>query len=136
MVSDFKFEDISDRHVTVSWKAPERQNGILTGYTLSYGKKGSFDPNDKVTQNLTADVSSLDIEDLTATTFYVFEIFAWTSIGPGKPVVVTLQSGVEPVLPDPPTRLAVSNIQPFSVVLQFTPGFDGNASIDLWRVEV
>ena len=66
----------------------------------------------------------------------MFEIYAWTSIGAGKPITVTLQSGVEPVRPEPPTRLAVSNIQPFSVVLQFTPGFDGNASIDTWKVEV
>ncbi len=32
-------------------------------------------------------------------------------------------------------RLAVSNIEPFSVVLQFTPGFDGNSSITKWTVQ-
>lgn len=51
-------------------------------------------------------------------------------------MTATIQSGVEPVLPDPPNRLAVSNIQAFSVVLQFTPGFDGNASISKWTVQV
>lgn len=39
------------------------------------------------------------------------------------------------VLPGPPTRLAVSNIGAFSVVLQFTPGFDGNTSITKWTVQ-
>ena len=58
-----------------------------------------------------------------------------TEVGKGKASVATIQSGVEPVLPEPPTQLAVSNIQPFSVVLQFTPGFDGNSSITKWSVE-
>lgn len=71
-----------------------------------------------------------------ATTFYTFEVYAWTSVGAGERVTATLQSGVEPVLPDPPTRLAVSNIQAFSVLLQFTPGFDGNASVSKWTVQV
>lgn len=57
-------------------------------------------------------------------------------MGAGERVTATLQSGVEPVLPDPPTRLAVSNIQAFSVLLQFTPGFDGNASVSKWTVQV
>lgn len=48
----------------------------------------------------------------------------------------TIQSGIEPVLPGAPTRLAVSNIEAFSVVLQFTPGFDGNSSVTKWTVQV
>lgn len=71
-----------------------------------------------------------------ATTYYTFEVYAWTGVGPGIARVATIQSGVEPVLPEPPTRLAVSNIQGFSVLLQFTPGFDGNASITKWTVQV
>lgn len=50
--------------------------------------------------------------------------------------MAVIQSGVEPVLPHPPTKLAVTNIEAFSVVLQFTPGFDGNSSIIKWIVEV
>lgn len=60
---------------------------------------------------------------------------AWTSVGRGPSRIATIQSGVEPVLPHPPTRLAVTNIEAFSVVLQFTPGFDGNSSITRWIVE-
>lgn len=71
-----------------------------------------------------------------ATTHYKFEVSAWTVKGPGPKRVATIQSGVEPVLPSPPTKLAVTNIEAFSVVLQFTPGFDGNSSITKWTVEV
>lgn len=71
-----------------------------------------------------------------ATTHYRFEVNAWTSVGPGSKRIATIQSGVEPVLPSPPTKLAVTNIEAFSVVLQFTPGFDGNSSITKWIVEV
>lgn len=69
-------------------------------------------------------------------THYTFEVTAWTSVGPSNPKVATIQSGVEPVLPEPPTKLALSNIDAFSVVLQFTPGFDGNSSITKWTVQV
>lgn len=71
-----------------------------------------------------------------ATTHYRFEVCAWTAKGAGPWRVATIQSGVEPVLPSPPTKLAVTNIEAFSVVLQFTPGFDGNSSITKWIVEV
>lgn len=71
-----------------------------------------------------------------ATTHYKFEVNAWTIKGPGPRRVATIQSGVEPVLPSPPSKLAVTNIEAFSVVLQFTPGFDGNSSITKWTVEV
>lgn len=71
-----------------------------------------------------------------ATTHYRFEVCAWTVKGAGPSKVATIQSGVEPVLPSPPTKLAVTNIEAFSVVLQFTPGFDGNSSITKWIVEV
>ena len=58
-----------------------------------------------------------------------------TEVGKGEASIATIQSGVEPVLPEPPTRLAVSNIEAFSAVLQFKPGFDGNSSITKWTVE-
>ena len=69
-------------------------------------------------------------------THYKFEVYAWTQVGPGPTRVAVIQSGVESVLPHPPTKLAVTNIEAFSVVLQFTPGFDGNSSIIKWIVEV
>lgn len=38
-------------------------------------------------------------------------------------------------LPGPPTNLAISNIGPRSVTLQFKPGYDGKTSISRWQVE-
>lgn len=59
-----------------------------------------------------------------------------TVIGDGIPKEAAIQSGVKPVLPHAPYNLALSNIEAFSVVLQFTPGFDGNSSISKWTVQV
>lgn len=59
-----------------------------------------------------------------------------TAVGEGPARVAVIQSGVEPVLPDAPRNLALSNIEAFSVLLQFTHGFDGNSSISLWTVQV
>ncbi|XP_049831894.1 protein sidekick isoform X2 [Schistocerca gregaria] len=132
-VGSLQFDDISDRAVKVIWSAPKRTNGILRGYQLKYMQKDSL--SDVKTQNFTADAISVMVNNLQAMTHYRFEVSAWTSVGFGPVKVATIQSGIEPVLPHPPTKLAVSNIEPFSVVLQFTPGFDGNSSIAKWTVE-
>ncbi|XP_076627146.1 sidekick cell adhesion molecule isoform X4 [Colletes latitarsis] len=132
-VENLQFEDISDRSLTVKWSPPKESNGILTQYQLKYMIKDL--PDSQRADNITADVLSVKIEHLQAMTHYKFEVIAWTSVGPGKPRVAVIQSGVEPVLPEPPTKLALSNIDAFSVVLQFTPGFDGNSSITKWTVQ-
>ncbi|XP_066595112.1 protein sidekick isoform X2 [Prorops nasuta] len=132
-VENFQFEDVSDRALTVRWSEPKETNGILTQYQLKYMIKDT--PDSLQVENFTADTLSAKVEHLQATTHYKFEVVAWTSVGPGKPKVTIIQSGVEPVLPEPPTKLALSNIDAFSVVLQFTPGFDGNSSIIQWTVQ-
>lgn len=48
-------------------------------------------------------------------------------------LMLTLCSVTE--LPGPPTNIAVTNIGPRSVVLQFKPGYDGKTSISRWLVE-
>ncbi|XP_076160332.1 sidekick cell adhesion molecule isoform X2 [Ptiloglossa arizonensis] len=132
-VENLQFEDISDRSLTVKWNPPLEINGILTNYQLKYMIKDL--PDSQRAENFTADILLAKIEHLQAMTHYKFEVIAWTSVGPGKPKVAVIQSGVEPVLPEPPTKLALSNIDAFSVVLQFTPGFDGNSSITKWTVQ-
>ncbi|XP_014091561.2 protein sidekick isoform X13 [Bactrocera oleae] len=127
------FDDVSDRSVKVLWSPPRNANGILTGYSVRYQVKDRPDTLKAV--NLTADDTELTVTQLQATTHYWFEIRAWTKVGAGPAKTATIQSGVEPVLPHPPTNLALSNIEAFSVVLQFTPGFDGNSSITKWKVE-
>lgn len=132
-VASLQFDEVSDRAVKVIWTPPKQANGILTGYQVRYHVKD--DPNTMKTVNLTAKETSLKVTKLMATTKYQFELTAWTKVGSGIPKIATMQSGVEPVLPSPPTQLALSNIEAFSVVLQFTPGFDGNSSITKWTVE-
>ncbi|XP_076265168.1 sidekick cell adhesion molecule isoform X3 [Rhynchophorus ferrugineus] len=132
-VSNLQFDDISDRAVKVLWQPPKKINGILTNYQIQYQIKDM--PETTKTRNLSADTLSLKVTELQATTHYKFEVTAWTAVGPGHPKIAIIQSGVEPVLPHPPSKLALSNIEAFSVVLQFTPGFDGNSSITKWTVQ-
>ena len=54
------------------------------------------------------------MNQLKPSTHYTFEVSGLTEVGKGKFSTATIQSGVEPVLPSPPSRLAVSNIEPFS----------------------
>ncbi|XP_059483916.1 protein sidekick [Neocloeon triangulifer] len=132
-VAKFQFDEVSDRAVTVSWGTPPNPNGILIGYTLKYMVKDKAE-TEKVLE-LHDNTTSLRIEGLQATTHYRFEIKAQTAVGLGEASSATIQSGIEPVLPTAPTHLAVTNIEAFSVMLQFTPGFDGNSSIIKWIVE-
>ncbi|XP_063378104.1 protein sidekick isoform X1 [Cydia fagiglandana] len=132
-VANLQFDDISDRAVRVSWTPPKKSNGILVGYKLSYQVKD--DHTTSINETLPANVTSIRVEHLQASTHYKFWLCALTGVGEGPARSAVIQSGVEPVLPDAPRNLALSNIGAFSVLLQFTPGFDGNSSISLWTVQ-
>ncbi|XP_065308715.1 protein sidekick isoform X2 [Dermacentor albipictus] len=132
-VKSLKFDDILDVSVRVLWTPPEESNGNLLGYTLRYWIKD--DLGSAVLRNLTADETETTVRGLRPVTWYTIEVFAWTVIGAGPSIEASIKSGIPPVLPTAPRRLAVSNIGPFSVMLQFTPGFDGNTSITRWIVE-
>ncbi|KAL4705138.1 hypothetical protein ACJJTC_018709 [Scirpophaga incertulas] len=132
-VSNLQFDDISDRAVRVSWSPPKRSNGVLIGYKLSYQIKDR--PDTVKEEILPPNITSIKVEHLQASTHYKFWLSAMTAVGEGAARAATIQSGVEPVLPDAPRNLALSNIAAFSVLLQFTPGFDGNSSISLWTVQ-
>lgn len=132
-VAALHFDEVSDRAVKVMWSPPKAANGILTGYQIRYQVKD--DASTLKAVNLTAKETSYKVTDLRATTRYQFEVTAWTKMGVGASKIATMQSGVEPVLPSPPNQLALSNIEAFSVVLQFTQTFDGNSSIIKWTVE-
>lgn len=132
-VGSLLFDDVSDRAVRVSWSAPKKSNGVLVGYKLSYQMK---DDNETYKEEvLPPNITSIRVEHLQASTHYKFWLCAMTSVGEGPTRSAVIQSGVEPVLPDAPINLALSNIEAFSVLLQFTQGFDGNSSISLWTVQ-
>lgn len=132
-IASLQFNNVSDRSVTVLWSPPKNRNGILTAYQVKYQIKN--DPNSIKTIDLNSNITNLDVYDFKASTHYFFEISACNKIGCGIIKSATIQSGVEPVLPHPPLNLALSNIEAFSVVVQFTPGFDGNSSITQWVIE-
>ncbi|CAG7730812.1 unnamed protein product, partial [Allacma fusca] len=131
VVTDLHFEEISDRSVKVVWNEPRKLNGVLMGYMLKYGVSGTSVKSVNISSNST----SVRIKELKPSTFYYFEVCGYTRVGVGECKSASMKSGVEPVLPQPPHNLAVSNIQPFSVVVQFSPGFDGNSSITKWTVQ-
>lgn len=132
-VGSLLFDEISDRAVRVSWSPPKKSNGILLGYKLSYEIINNSESYKE--EVLPPNVTSIKVEQLQASTHYKFWLCGMTAVGSGAARAATIQSGVEPVLPDAPRNLALSNIDAFSVLLQFTPGFDGNSSISLWTVQ-
>lgn len=133
-ISDLRYWNLWDKSVEFGWTPPSHPNGRLVGYTLKHYVADT--PRDQWTvSNYTANTTQTLITNLKPVTPYMFEINAWTRVGPGPVRSMIIKTSIPPVLPQPPTRLAISNIGPFSVVLQFTPGFNGNASISKWIVE-
>ncbi|XP_043956286.1 protein sidekick-2 isoform X1 [Gambusia affinis] len=132
-VGHLSFTDILDTSLKVSWKEPQEKNGILTGYRISWEEFNRT--NTRVTHYLPNLTQEYKVTGLTALTTYTIQVAAMTSKGQGQLSSSTISSGVPPELPGPPTNLAISNIGPRSVNLQFKPGYDGKTSISRWLVE-
>ncbi|TUL94710.1 Protein sidekick-2 [Bagarius yarrelli] len=103
------------------------------GYRISWEEFNRT--NTRVTHYLPNVTLEYRVTGLTALTTYTIEVAAMTSKGQGQLSSSTISSGVPPELPGPPTNLAISNIGPRSVTLQFKPGYDGKTSISRWQVE-
>ncbi|XP_058262226.1 protein sidekick-2 isoform X1 [Hemibagrus wyckioides] len=132
-VGHLSFTEILDTSLKVSWREPHEKNGILTGYRISWEEFNRT--NTRVTHYLPNVTLEYRVTGLTALTTYTIEVAAMTSKGQGQRSSSTISSGVPPELPGPPTNLAISNIGPRSVTLQFKPGYDGKTSISRWQVE-
>ncbi|XP_035824249.1 protein sidekick-2 isoform X2 [Aplysia californica] len=132
-VQDLVIDNIRDRSLRINWKPPLEKNGNLTGYRIKYQEKGV--PTTLKTEEAGPEVVSQTISELSYRTNYIISVEAKTRVGPGPPSVSEIVSGVPPELPGPPTRLAVTNIEARSVLLQFIPGFDGKTIITLWIVQ-
>ncbi|XP_042249380.1 protein sidekick-2 isoform X3 [Thunnus thynnus] len=132
-VGHLSFTDILDTSLKVSWKEPQEKNGLLTGYRISWEEFNRT--NTRVTHYLPNLTQEYKVTGLTALTTYTIQVAAMTSKGQGQLSSSTISSGVPPELPGPPTNLAISNIGPRSVTLQFKPGYDGKTSISRWQVE-
>uniref|UniRef100_H3CYJ4 Sidekick cell adhesion molecule 2 n=1 Tax=Tetraodon nigroviridis TaxID=99883 RepID=H3CYJ4_TETNG len=132
-VGHLSFTDILDTSLKVSWKEPQEKNGLLTGYRISWEEFNRT--NTRVTHYLPNSTQEYKVTGLTALTTYTIQVAAMTSKGQGQLSASTISSGVPPELPGPPTNLAISNIGPRFVTLQFKPGYDGKTSISCWVVE-
>ncbi|XP_069381285.1 protein sidekick-2 isoform X2 [Paralichthys olivaceus] len=132
-VGHLSFTDILDTSLKVSWKEPQEKNGVLTGYRISWEEFNRT--NTRVTHYLPSLTQEYKVTGLTALTTYTIQVAAMTAKGQGQLSASTISSGVPPELPGPPTNLAISNIGPRSVTLQFKPGYDGKTSISRWQVE-
>ncbi|XP_011602329.2 protein sidekick-2 isoform X2 [Takifugu rubripes] len=132
-VGHLSFTDILDTSLKVSWKEPQEKNGLLTGYRISWEEFNRT--NTRVTHYLPNSTQEYKVTGLTALTTYTIQVAAMTSKGQGQLSASTISSGVPPELPGPPTNLAISNIGPCSVTLQYKPGYDGKTSISRWVVE-
>ncbi|XP_033945052.1 protein sidekick-2 isoform X5 [Pseudochaenichthys georgianus] len=132
-VGHLSFTDILDTSLKVSWKEPQEKNGVLTGYRISWEEFNRT--NTRVTHYLPNLTQEYKVTGLTALTTYTIQVAAMTAKGQGQLSASTISSGVPPELPGPPTNLAISNIGPRSVTIQFKPGYDGKTSISRWHVE-
>uniref|UniRef100_A0A8C1FD50 Sidekick cell adhesion molecule 2a n=1 Tax=Cyprinus carpio carpio TaxID=630221 RepID=A0A8C1FD50_CYPCA len=132
-VGHLSFTEILDTSLKVSWKDPPEKNGILTGYRISWEEFNRT--NTRVTHYLPNMTQEYRVTGLTALTTYTIQVASMTSKGQGQLSSSTISSGVPPEMPGPPTNIAISNISPRSVTLQFKPGYDGKTSISLWLVE-
>ncbi|XP_029383444.1 protein sidekick-2 isoform X2 [Echeneis naucrates] len=132
-VGHLSFTEILDTSLKVSWSEPSEKNGVLTGYRISWEEYNRT--NTRVTHYLPNLTLEYRVTGLTALTTYTIEVAGMTSKGQGLLSSSTISSGVPPELPGPPTNMAISNIGPRSVTLQFKPGYDGKTSISRWQVE-
>ncbi|XP_070707676.1 protein sidekick-2 [Pempheris klunzingeri] len=132
-VGHLSFTEILDTSLKVSWSEPSEKNGVLTGYRISWEEYNRT--NTRVTHYLPNVTLEYRVTGLTALTTYTIEVAGMTSKGQGQLSSSTISSGVPPELPGPPTNMAISNIGPRSVTLQFKPGYDGKTSISRWQVE-
>uniref|UniRef100_A0A672LXA4 Sidekick cell adhesion molecule 2 n=1 Tax=Sinocyclocheilus grahami TaxID=75366 RepID=A0A672LXA4_SINGR len=148
-----KAEPFNSTTIRFTWTAPNPQfiNGINQGYKVNAeGMRRNLHSelswyrisweeynrtNTRVTHYLPNVTLEYRVTGLTAITTYTIEVAGMTSKGQGQLSSSTISSGVPPELPGPPTNLAISNIGPRSVTLQFKPGYDGKTSISRWQVE-
>ncbi|XP_035253841.1 protein sidekick-2-like isoform X1 [Anguilla anguilla] len=132
-VGHLSFTEILDTSLKVSWREPSEKNGVLTGYRISWEEYNRT--STRVTHYLPNVTQEYRVTGLTALTTYTIQVAGMTSKGQGLLSSSTISSGVPPEIPGPPTNMAISNIGPRSVTLQFKPGYDGKTSISCWQVE-
>ncbi|KAE9550691.1 hypothetical protein FO519_006092 [Halicephalobus sp. NKZ332] len=132
-VAAVDFDQVMSNSVVVKWEAPQEPNGVILKYIVRHWEDKK--PEEKHTIEVDVSENEVTVEGLTPSTKYSIDVQAVTKMGSGPKLEAKFESGVPPELPGKPTSLAVSDIGPRSVVLQFVPGFDGHSFIKRWHVE-
>ena len=70
----------SNTSILLSWRSPERENGIILGYTIYYKEKGKIDNN---SCSVSGKIHKSEIKSLHPFTNYTFWVQANTSAGYG-----------------------------------------------------
>ena len=79
--TNFQIIDASMGEVTLSWTEPLQSNGMITKYILYYG---SIKTGEVKYEELTADVRTFKVRQLSPTDAYIFKLAAHTSAGDSK----------------------------------------------------
>ena len=73
--------------ITISWSPPERPNGIIIAYELSYLQTAS--PENVTRMNITEHTTSVSVCRLQPETQYTFTVRAYTQAGAGEESITT-----------------------------------------------
>uniref|UniRef100_A0A672SK69 Neural cell adhesion molecule L1.1-like n=1 Tax=Sinocyclocheilus grahami TaxID=75366 RepID=A0A672SK69_SINGR len=107
-VSFLTFESPSETEITLRWEAPDKPNGVLTGYLLQYNERGSTQDHSLY----------FTLKSLNPRIQYHFKLRALTTAGEGEPIEMegaTLLDG------EPPSAINIEAGQT-SVNVSWVPG--------------
>ncbi|XP_043092354.1 neural cell adhesion molecule L1.1 isoform X2 [Puntigrus tetrazona] len=118
-VSSLTFESPSETEITLSWKAPDKPNGVLTGYLLQYYEPVPGVSSTQLMESLNLPpVTEFTLKNLNPQIHYHFKLRAITSAGDGEPIEMegaTLLDG------EPPSAIDIEAGQT-SVNFSWVPG--------------
>ncbi|KAK2886193.1 hypothetical protein Q8A67_017030 [Cirrhinus molitorella] len=118
-ISFMTFDSPSETEITLFWEAPDKPNGVLTGYLLHYHEivPGISNPQEVESIDLPLD-TEFTLKRLNPQRLYHFELRARNAAGDGEPIVkeaATLLNG------EPPSAINITAGQT-SVNVSWVPG--------------
>ncbi|KAL2093754.1 hypothetical protein ACEWY4_011066 [Coilia grayii] len=115
---------------TISWQVPEKPNGIIREYEVTYG-------NSSYTHTLNTSALGVTLRQLRPYTLYNITVRAYTLLGHGDQVSETLEilSG-EDVPGSPPYELSYESLSPSEVNVSWAPPLQPNGLILRYHVEL
>ncbi|CAF1181603.1 unnamed protein product, partial [Didymodactylos carnosus] len=137
-VENLTFSNVYDTSLVVSWQPPLEPNGRLIGYEIKCRPMNGSNNIDEENKNLNIDanVTMYKLNGLSATTWYTISVRAKTSKGYGLKRSASIQSGFPPELPSPPNNLEIVSVEQRTVIINFTPGYNGKTNINQYIVEI